>query len=149
MHPKQAFEEYFKFRRTTCFNKEKQPAKERKDWLSHDKRYRITWRRVVLGVHVPARYYALKKLWVSHPDGGWPIWDFVKDRRPYRTLYAAVKACMQSEKIEIEAQLAPKRRQRKKTESTKTRTPLPVEQPKKRGRPKGSKNKKPRVDKGR
>lgn len=162
MKPQEAFE-YFGFKRTTRFNKEHLPAKLRKDWLSKDKKYRIYWRRQFRGVTLLGCYYALKYVHVNHPNGGWFMWDFAYEHKPYKTLSAAVTACMRAEKLEVDEKIKPKRRRRRKQKVTimanepaqqipfayTSIETIPTTQPtKRRGRPPGSKNTKPRSDKG-
>jgi hypothetical protein len=153
MKPQEAFE-YLGFKRTTRFNKERLSLKLRKDWLSKDKKYHIYWRRQSNGVNVPSRYYALRHEYIDHPDGGWFMWNFAWEHRPYKTLKEAVVACMRAENIEVEEKVKQrKRRKRKVTKMTdEINQQIPVAEtpdaPKRRGRPPGSKNQKPRVDKG-
>jgi len=160
MKPQEAFE-YLGFKRTTRFNKERLSSKLRKDWLSKDKKYHIYWRRQSNGVAVISRYYALRHEYIDHPDGGWFMWNFAWEHRSYKTLKEAVVACMHAEHIEIEEK--PKQRKRRKrkvikmTDETSSQS-LPfaerppekttTDAPKRRGRPVGSKNQKPRADKG-
>lgn len=161
MKPQEAFE-YFGFKRTTRFNKERLSSKLRKDWLSKDKKYRIYWRRQSYGVVVNSRYFALKHIYINHLDGGWAMWDFAYERRPYKTLKEAVVACMRAENMEVEEKPKQRRRRKRKviimTDETSSQslpfTEMPFERqvstdaPKRQGRPIGSKNQKPRADKG-
>lgn len=124
------------FKRTTRFNKKKLGARLRKDWLSDCKRYRIYWRRVAFGVAVSPGFYALRLTTTG--------WDFVAEHRTYRTYRRAEVACLIAAGIEVPT---PKKRRRKRVKPINTSVAMDAA-PRKRGRPKGSKNRKPRSDKG-
>ena len=134
------------FKRTVKFNKEKLGARLRKDWLSDCKRYRIYWRKVAFGVAVSPGYYALRFTATG--------WDFVAEHRPYRTYKRAEQVCMVAAGIEIPKKQRQKRRPKANSVAASTTmtaidlTLTTSEPPRKRGRPKGSKNRKPRSDKG-
>jgi hypothetical protein len=155
MTPNQAFHEHFKFHRTTRFS-ESISAKQRKDWLSKDRHYRITWRSFAFGIKVPPGYYALiyKNSKHDHFDG---YWDHADKRGLYKTLNSAITACMKAEKLEItKPSIRTCIKKGKKRHMTTNDLPAlelvddtsRVEVPKRRGRPKGSKNTKTRSDKG-
>jgi len=150
------------FKLTTRFNTEKLSRKLRKDWLSTCHRYRITWRKQFMGVSVLPRYYAMR---LNRRPDGTTFWDFALDseRRPYETYKRAYQACCKAAGIQLEEEL-PKRRKKKEKKYTITISKsqllshshedngcdisagvptlaqdLPIKR--KRGRPKGSKNK--------
>ncbi len=104
------------FKRTNRFNEDKQPAAERKDWLSECGHYRIRWHCVFKGVSVLSSYYALR-LDYRNLDGK-PYWDFAlpHERRPYRTLEKAAQACYKA------AGIIGQRRER--SDKGKSRIPL-------------------------
>lgn len=103
------------FKTTTRFNPENLSRKLRKEWLSVCKRYRIVWRRQYMGIAMVPRYFAFR---INKRSNGDICWDFAVERRPYKTFKRAYRACCQAAGIQLEE-----------------------EQPKRRGRPKGSKNK--------
>lgn len=64
-------------------------------WLSREG-YRITWRKEVFGVSVPARFQACVRVLVpgNFEAGYTEMWDFVNNsRRLYKTMKAAVDDC--------------------------------------------------------
>jgi hypothetical protein len=150
------------FKATTRFNPEHLGSKLRKSWISACGKYRITWRKQFMGVDVLPRYYALK---LAVRCDGDTYWDFAlcSERRPYKTFKRAQQACYKSAGIEIKETLLPKKRHRRSrgrdaipliaptvvptvTEKKVKMLPTALEvaqdlQPKKRGRPAGSKNK--------
>lgn len=135
------------FKLTTRFNPENLSRKLHKVWLSTCHRYRIVWRKQFMGVDLLPRYFALRIN--KRESDGEPFWDFALDseRRPYKTFKRAYQACCKAAGIVLEEETKPKRRKRvpKKVEPVvATAQDLP---PKKRGRPKGSKNK-PKVTNG-
>ncbi len=130
------------FKLTTRFNVENLNRKLRKDWLSVCHRYRIIWRKQYMSVALLPRYFALR---LNKREDGTTLWDFALDseRRPYKTFKRAYRACCQAAGIVLEDS-KPKRRKRipKKVEPVLTLPALVQNlQQKKRGRPKGSKNK--------
>ena len=60
-----------------------------KQWWDDSRQYRITWTREVEGIRVQPHYYALVRVRVPRGE----CWDFVAERRPYRTFSATQKAC--------------------------------------------------------
>jgi hypothetical protein len=139
------------FKLTTRFNPENLGRKLRKDWLSKCHRYRIVWRKQFMGVDLLPRYFAMRLN--KRPDGD-TFWDFALDRerRPYKTFKRAYQACCKAAGIVLEEETKPKRRKRipKKVEPIEAvagaqlllpPTSAPILQPKRRGRPKVSKNK--------
>src|SRR3990172_7700717 len=71
-----------------------QDKKVRRTWFSEEG-YRITWRKEVYGVRVPARFQACVRVLVPYGDGQLrPMWDFVnRNRRLIKTLKAAEEEC--------------------------------------------------------
>lgn len=69
-------------------------TKNRKYWFSEEG-YRITWRREVWGVQVPARYQASVR--ISLPNG--EMWDHVSNQRLFKTLKAAEAACEKHQRL--------------------------------------------------
>ena len=91
------------FKRTSRFNKDKVNIKVRKDWLStKPTRYRITWRREIFRVKVPARFQATVLCCVpgNFEGGKTEIWAFVDNsKRLFRTMKKAVEACERHSRI--------------------------------------------------
>jgi hypothetical protein len=73
-----------------------QDAKVRRTWLSAEK-YRITWRKEVFGIAMPARYQACVLEMLPNfagVEGEWyKSWGFVAKQRLYKTLKAAQADC--------------------------------------------------------
>jgi len=77
-----------------------QSQKVRRTWFS-DEGYRITWRKEVFGVRVPARFQACVRTLVPYSDGQLrPLWDFVNhNRRLIKTLKAAEEECERHKRL--------------------------------------------------
>ena len=77
-----------------------QNQKVRKTWFSEEG-YRITWRKEVYGVQVPARYQACVRMLVPYSDGQLrPVWDFVnRSHRLIKTLKMAEKECEKHKRL--------------------------------------------------
>ena len=70
-----------------------QNQKVRRTWFS-DEGYRIIWRKEVYGVRVPARFQACVRTLIPYSDGTLrPMWDFVSQRRLFKTFGTASAAC--------------------------------------------------------
>ena len=70
-----------------------------KEWRSNCGHYRVCWRNENPGLG-SARYYAtVRSDRGSVRDGSNEFWDFAADRRPYRTLKAAQKACEKNQRV--------------------------------------------------
>ncbi len=75
-----------------------QSQKIRRTWFSEEG-YRITWRKEVYGVRVPARFQACVRVLVPYSDGQLrPMWDFV-NRRLVKTLKAAEEECEKHKRL--------------------------------------------------
>ena len=77
-----------------------QSQKARRTWLSEDG-YRITWRKEIYGVRVPARFQACVRMLVPYSNGELrPMWDFVdRSRRLTKTLKAAIEECERHQRL--------------------------------------------------
>jgi len=77
-----------------------QSQKVRRTWFS-DEGYRITWRKEVHGVHVPARFQACVRILIPYSDRRLrPMWDFVnRNRRLIKTLKAAEDECERHKRL--------------------------------------------------
>jgi hypothetical protein len=77
-----------------------QNQKVRKTWFSEEG-YRITWRKEIYGVQVPARYQACVRMLVPYSDGQLrPVWDFVnRSHRLIKTLKKAEKECEKHKRL--------------------------------------------------
>lgn len=70
-----------------------QNQKVRRTWFS-DEGYRIIWRKEVYGVRVPARFQACVRTLIPYSDGTLrQMWDFVSQRRLFKTFGTASAAC--------------------------------------------------------
>jgi|GEM_PF-3310044 len=74
-----------------------------KEWRSDCGHYRICWRNEIHGLG-SARYYATVRSdrgdrRDGSSGGSSEFWDFATDRRPYRTLSAAKKACQKNQRV--------------------------------------------------
>lgn len=93
------------FKRTTRFNPEKLPSKNRKVWLSEKPmRYRITWRDKVFGVSVDKGYQVLVE---SRKGNGETFWDFADNKRLVRTFKRAQEIAKRHKQIWDRATLTP------------------------------------------
>jgi hypothetical protein len=81
-----------------------QSQKARRTWFSEEG-YRITWRKEVYGVRVPARFQACVRVLVPYSDGQLrPMWDFVnRNRRLIKTLKAAKEECEKHKRLWMKA----------------------------------------------
>jgi hypothetical protein len=81
-----------------------QSQKIRRTWFSEEG-YRITWRREVCGVRVPAHFQACVRVLVPYSDGQLqPMWDFVnRNRRLIKTLKAAKEECEKHKRLWMKA----------------------------------------------
>ena len=77
-----------------------QSQKVRRTWFSEE-HYRITWRKEVCGVRIPARFQACVRVLVPYSDGPLrPMWDFVnRNRRLIKTLKAAEEECERHKRL--------------------------------------------------
>ncbi|REJ65589.1 MAG: hypothetical protein DWQ31_16755 [Planctomycetota bacterium] len=66
-----------------------------KEWRSECGNYRICWRNEISSLG-SARYYATV---LCRRDDGFEFWDFAAERKPYRTLQTAQKACERSQRV--------------------------------------------------
>jgi len=102
------------FKRTSRFNLEKLSSKLRKDWISvKPARYRITFRRQVFGVSVPAAYQATCLCYVpgNWEGGKTQSWTFVDNKRKlFKTYRKAVEACERHARTWEKALLCPSMR---------------------------------------
>jgi len=80
-----------------------------KQWFSEDDGYRIIWRAEACGVRITPCYEAAVRTVIPNYGGTdevFEMWDFVSDRRCYRTLEAAQKDCERHQKQWLEARQA-------------------------------------------
>lgn len=77
-----------------------QSQKVRRTWFSEE-HYRITWRKEVCGVRIPARFQACVRVLVPYSDGHLRrMWDFVsRNRRLIKTLKAAEEECERHKRL--------------------------------------------------
>jgi len=87
------------------FNRKKkrgESQKIRRYWLSSEG-YRVTWRREVWGVQVPARFQACVRTIIPNYGGeegkSFEMWDFVTKPRLYKTLKAAQEDCERHKRL--------------------------------------------------
>lgn len=81
-----------------------QSGKIRRTWFAKEG-YRITWRREVFGVQIPARFQAAVRVEIPGYNSEQPflMWDFVSKRRLYKTLNAAQDDCERHQQLWLQA----------------------------------------------
>ena len=104
-----------------------QSQKVRRMWLSEEG-YRITWRKEVFGVRVPARFQACVRIVIPYSGGELRLmWDFVNHRRRLiKTLQAAKEECEKHQSLWTRACAAAGVRALKELFRDKLPTGLPV-----------------------
>ena len=81
-----------------------QSGKTRRTWFAKEG-YRITWRREVFGVQIPARFQAAVRVEIPcyNREEPFVMWDFVSKRRLYKTLNAAQDDCERHQQLWLSA----------------------------------------------